>query len=80
VNVTLLDRPHGQINTANIFDLFARDARAFRAAGIRPVAALASYGIRAASDALDWPPRDLLRIPGVGRATVEKLVALVAMQ
>jgi hypothetical protein len=77
MNMTYLHRPHGQINT----DLFARDSRAFKAAGIQHVAIaeMARFGIRAASDALDWRRRDILRIPHVGERTVEKITALIEM-
>jgi hypothetical protein len=65
----------------NPFDLYAKDARAFRAAGLgmTVINELEGHAIRAASDIIDWSVSDLLRIHRVGPATVSKMFALVEM-
>jgi hypothetical protein len=69
-------------NTSDTFDLFAKDARAFRAAGLgmTVINELEGHAIRAASDLLDWSASDLVRIHRVGKATAAKLTALIEMQ
>ena len=65
----------------NSLDLYARDNRAFVAAGIHNVTIqeLNRFGNLAASDALDWRPSDLLKLQHVGQRTVEKIAALIEL-